>query len=175
MRFTPAALAAALLLATVSSTTLSAPAVAPISPASRAMQAEGERLEAVGSLSDAIGYLETALAADPRNAGAYIALGRIARAQQLPGKAIAYFRAAIALVPTSRAALLGSGQALADRGATDRAREQLTRLQALCGDQSCPEVGQLTAALGAAGERTALRTQDVVPRPVVQPSVPGTP
>ena len=169
MRFTPAALATALIFATVSSTSISAPArVAPISETSLAMEAEGRRLQAAGELDAAIGFFETALVADPRNANAYIGLGQIARVQDLPGKAIGYFREALALAPESRAALVGQGEAMVTRGALDKARQNLTRLQTVCGTAGCDEAMRLTAAITAAGARTALTTDDVMPRPTVE-------
>lgn len=169
MRFTPAAIATALTFSVVSSVSMSAPApAAPISELSRAMEAEGQRLLAAGELDAAAGYFETALVADPRNANAFIGLGRIARSQELPGKAIGFFREALALDPESRAALAGQGEAMVARGAVDRARQNLTRLQVVCGTAGCDEIAQLTSAITAAGARTALRTEEVMPRPTVE-------
>lgn len=169
MRFTPAAIGAALILATVSSASLGAPArPEPISALSISMQREGERLQSLGEYDAAIGYFETALAADPRNADAFIGLGQIARAQQLPGKAVGFFREALALQPEDRAALAGQGEALVQRGAVEKARANLVQLQALCGERRCPEIARLSAAINAAGQRTALRPEEVMPRPVVE-------
>lgn len=169
MRFTPAAIATALTLSVVSSNSMSAPApAAPISELSRAMEAEGQRLLAAGDLDGAAGYFETALVADPRNANAFIGLGRIARSQELPGKAIGFFREALALDPDNRTALAAQGEAMVVRGAVDRARQNLTRLQTVCGTGGCEEIAQLTTAITAAGARTALRTEDVRPRPTVE-------
>lgn len=169
MRFTPAACATALIFATVSSTSLSAPnPPQPISELSRQMEAEGQRLLAAGDLESAAGFFETALVADPRNANAFIGLGRIARAQELPGKAIGFFREALALDPENRTALAAQGEAMVVRGAVDRARQNLTRLQTVCGTGGCEEIAQLTTAITAAGARTALRTEDVRPRPTVE-------
>lgn len=167
MRFTPVSLAAAVLLATVSSTSLSAPArPTPISEVSRAMEAEARRLQDAGDLEGAIGFYETALAADPRNAAAFVGLGEIARAQDLPGKAIGFFREALALAPDDRGAIAGQGEAMVQRGALDKARQNLARLSALCGEQACDEVQRLTASINAAGARTAMRTDDTVPQTV---------
>lgn len=169
MRFTPAAIASALILATVSSTSLSAPAQpAPISELSRSMEAEARRLQGAGDLEAAIGFFETALVADPRNANAYIGLGEIARTQDLPGKAIGYFREALALAPENRSALVAQGEAMIQRGALDKARLNLARIQNLCGQTTCAEASRLTAAIAAAGARTALRAEDVMPRPTVE-------
>jgi Tfp pilus assembly protein PilF len=141
--------------------------VVPISPISLAMQAEAERLAQQGEVNAAAGYFETALAADPRNADAYVGLAKLARAAGLTGKAVAYFRAALALQPDNRAALLGEGEALAARGATDQARAALARLRTLCGVGLCPEVTALDAALSGATPRTALSVDDVRPQPVI--------
>lgn len=169
MRFMPAAFAAAAILMTVSSASISAPSrPRPISELSLAMQAEGARLQAAGDLDAAVGYYETALVADPRNADALIALGHVARSQNLPGKAIGRYREALALRPDDRAALAGQGGAYVERGAFDRARRNLAQLQALCGDQECVEVAALTIAINSAGQRTALNPEQVMPQPVIE-------
>jgi tetratricopeptide (TPR) repeat protein len=168
MRFTPTAIVAAAMLVTVSSASYgNMPAPRPISELSRTMQAEGERLYAAGEYDQAIGWFETALAADPRNADAYIGLGRIAQAQDLPGKAVGYFREALSLLPDDRRVIAAQGEALVQRGAVEKARENLARLQTLCGTADCPEAANLGAAISAAGSHTALRAEDVMPRPTV--------
>lgn len=171
MRLSPALLAAIFMAVGLTGATLGVPAAAQaLSPASVAMQQEGERLLAANDLDGATGYFETALAADPRNAAAYIGLGHIAVAQELPGKAIGFFRMALRLDPTNRVALGAQGAALVQRGALDKARTNLARLRGLCGGDSCPEVAALTAALASAGQRTALRPEEVLPQPVVEPA-----
>lgn len=176
MRFTPAAIAAALILATVSSTTLGAPArPAPIAAASVAMQREGERLRLAGELDDAIGFFETAIAADPRNVAAYVGLAAIARAQNLPGKAIAFYREALALSPQDRDALAGQGEALAERGAIEKASENLARVESLCGSRRCPEAARITAAITAANQRNAQRQAQAAADPVVPPATETAP
>ena len=168
MRFTPTAIVAAAMLVTVSSASYgNMPAPRPISELSRTMQAEGERLYAAGEYDQAIGWFETALAADPRNADAYIGLGRIAQAQDLPGKAVGYFREALSLLPDDRRVIAAQGEALVQRGAVEKARENLARLQTLCGTADCPEAANLGAAISAASSHTALRAEDVMPRPTV--------
>ena len=168
MRYTPAAVVSALFLATVSSTSMSAaPPPPPISDLSRAMQAEAERLQAEGHLDQASGYFETALAADPRNADAYVGLGRIAQAQNMPGRAIAYFREALAFDPNSRAIVAAQGEAMAQRGAVEKARQNLARVRTLCATQtSCPEArardGAIASAESAAATHTAQQTVQVI-------------
>jgi tetratricopeptide (TPR) repeat protein len=168
-RFVPVAIASSVALLIVSSGSIGEQhRPSPLSPLSIAMHAEGVRLLAERQADAAQGYFETALVADPRNADAFVGMGDVARAQNLPGKAIGYFREALALSPGHRVALLGQGQALVARGAIDRARENLAALQAQCGERRCAEVAALTNAINAAGERTALRPEEVMPRPVVE-------
>ncbi len=174
MRLTPSFMLATALVLGLSGASVGAPAAAQvIDPASRAMQAEGERLAAAGDLDGATSLFETALVADPRNPDAYVGLGRIAVSQALPGKAIGYFREALMLQPQSRTALAGQGTAYVARGAVDRARSNLANLQRICGADPCPEATQLAAAINAGAPRTALRPADVRPNPVVE-AVPAT-
>jgi tetratricopeptide (TPR) repeat protein len=167
MRFTPAFAVSALIAVTLSGTTVGAPLMAQaISATSITLQLEGERLREAGDYAAAIGFFETALTADPRNADAYVGLGRIATTQDLPGKAIGLFREALALQPTNRAALAAQGEAMLARGAIDRARSNLARLRTLCGTAGCPELAMLDQSINAAGERTVLRRAEVMPLPV---------
>lgn len=168
MRFTPAALAAAVIVSTMSTSSVGAPPrERPIAALSLDMQREAERLQAEGKLDEATGYFETALLADPRNTNAYIGLAQIAQAQTMPGKAVGLYREALELEPDNRAALAGQGVALIERGAIERARQNLARLETLCGTTRCDEAARLTSALATAGQRTALRAEDVAPQPVV--------
>jgi Flp pilus assembly protein TadD len=171
MRMSPAFMCAAAALVTLSAaapwTSVAAQAVNPVSTA---LQNEADRAVAAGNADQARGLYETALVADPRNAAAYVGLGRIALTQQLPGQAIAHFRSALMISPNSRAALAGQGVALVARGAVDRARSNLVRLQTLCGGDACPEARELAAAINGAGSQTVLRPADVMPAPVVEPA-----
>lgn len=153
-----------------SSTSIGAPAdqgIA-ISEASTAMQHQAETLRRNGDLEGAVGYYETALVADPRNISALVGLGDLARDRELPGKAVTYYRDALSQQPDNRDALAGLGAAYVARGATDRARATLAQLQQLCGEAACPQVAALTHALNTAGQRTALRPDEVLPQPVVE-------
>ena len=183
MRFSPAAIASAVILVTVSSASMGAPPqpAAPISATSRAMQSQADALQRAGDLDAATGFYETALAADPRNADAYIGLAMIARAQDLPGKAVGYYREALALAPDNRDVIAAQGEALIARGAVEKARQNLARLNELCGRARCPQAARLTQAINAAGERTALRPAEILPQPVVEAApaapaaIPATP
>ncbi len=103
-----------------------------IFPRSIALQHEGQKAQEAGDLDVAVGLYESALAADPRNRSAIIALAQVARAQGLPGKAIGLYREALVLDPNDVVALTGQGEALADKGALELAREKLTEAQRVC-------------------------------------------
>ena len=81
-----------------------------IFPRSIALQQEGHKAQDAGDLDAAIGFYESALAADPRNRSAIIALAQVARAQGLPGKAIGLYREALVLEPNDIVALTGQGE-----------------------------------------------------------------
>ena len=93
MRFSPIAVALALSLAAVSSVGNGQKPDDQINPKSIALLQQGEAYRRAGNLSGANDAIETALAVDPRNRAAFLALARVAQAQQLPGKAIRLYRA----------------------------------------------------------------------------------
>jgi len=146
MRITPAAAALALVLATVSSSSLSQKPDSQIDPRSLALLAQADAARKAGNLSGAQDLLETALAVDPRNRAAYVAAGRVAAAQGLPGKAIRLYRDALALDPNDTSALAAQGEAMVQKGAVERAKVNLARIVQICkGD--CPPGLQLGAAI----------------------------
>ena len=146
MRFSPAALGLALCIATLSSSSFSQRRDDQIDPRSLALLHQAEALRTAGNLSGAQDMLESALAIDPRNRGAYVALGRVAQGQGLPGKAIRFYRDALALDPNDTIALSGQGEAMVQKGAVERARVNLTRINQLC-KGNCPPALALNAAI----------------------------
>jgi Tfp pilus assembly protein PilF len=122
MRCSPMALALSLTLLTVSSGVNGQRADDQINPKSLALLAEGQSQLRAGNLTAANDALETALAVDPRNRAAFVALGRVAQAQALPGKAIAMYFEALALDPNDVTALSAQGEAMVQKGAVERAR-----------------------------------------------------
>ena len=146
MRFTPIALCAALALATMASVGQGQRPDDQIDPRSLALLQEAQAHGAAGRHDAAIDLLETALAIDPRNRGAFIALARVAMAQRLPGKAIRFYAAALQIEPNDVGALAGQGEAYVQRGAVDRARRNLERVRTLCG-QNCAQAATLAAAI----------------------------
>ena len=148
MRLTPIVLSLAIAAATMASAGHGQRPDDQIDPRSIALVAAGPGAAAPpASYDEAIDLLETALAVDPRNRGAYIALGRVAQAQRLPGKAIRYYAEALRLEPNDVNALAGQGEAYVQRGAVERARAQSRRAcRTLCG-QPCPQAQQLAAVI----------------------------
>lgn len=146
MRFSPVAMAMSLTLLTVSSVAIGQKADNQINPKSLALLAEGQSALRTGNLSTAQDLLETALAIDPRNRSAFVTLGRVAQAQQLPGKAIRLYFEALALEPNDVNALSAQGEAMVQKGAVERARANLVRVKALCKTECAPAT-QLAAAI----------------------------
>lgn len=173
MRLLPVALALGLGLATMSTSVRGQRADDQIAPVSLAYQTRGEALTASGQLAAATDALETALAVDPRNRGAYRSLARAAAAQGLYGKAIKLYGEVLALEPNDLAALQGQGDAMVQRGAVERARANLERIRKLCAS-GCAPATQLSAAI-AKGPPPAVVTAQakpvatVVPAPVTKP------
>jgi Tfp pilus assembly protein PilF len=91
--------------------------------------------------------LETALAVDPRNRGAFVDIARVAEKQHLYGKAFRMTNKALLLEPNDPDALAVQGEAMVEMGATARAQANLQKLQTICGAKACPQVAQLSAAI----------------------------
>lgn len=133
-----------------------------INPTSVELLKQGDALIASGRLMDAHDVLETALAVDPRNRAAFVSLARVAQKQKLYGKAIRLTNKALALEPTDRAALAVQGEAMVELGALPRARQNLARLQQLCGT-GCPEATVLASAISR-GSTVAQAKAPTVPK-----------
>ena len=161
MRISLVSAAAALALLSVSTSLNAQRADDQIDARSVALLERGKAARAAGDLDTANGLIESALAVDPRNRAGYLALAEIARAQGLPGKAIRFYREALTLEPNDQAALRGQGEAMVQKGAVERARENLARLKTLCGN--CADATQLAAAIAKGPPATA--TAQVVPAP----------
>lgn len=144
MRLTPVLLTLAIAAGTMASAGHGQRPDDQIDPRSTALVREAQA--AAANQNQAQDLLETALAVDPRNRDAYIALARIAQAQRLPGKAIRLYGDALRIEPNDVNALAGQGEAYVQRGAVERARRNLTRVQELC-RTACPQVAQLSAAI----------------------------
>ena len=168
MRFAPAAAALALALAVTAS--VGSAADRKPDPRAATLIAEGQAALAAGNVQAASDAFEAALALDPGYTPLFIELGKAAQADDLPGKAIAYYREALGRDPASLAAIAGEGAAMAQKGALEKARANLAKVESLCG-KSCPEARSLAAAIAAGpskkvmtAEATATTTTPVTPQ-----------
>ena len=117
-----------------------------IDPRSVALLEKGKAARAAGNLQGATDLIETALVVDPRNRPAFTTLAEIARAQGLPGKAIRLYRESLLLEPNDVAALKGQGEAMVQKGAVEKAKENLAKIQKLC-PKTCVEGTTLAAVI----------------------------
>jgi Tfp pilus assembly protein PilF len=146
MRLTPIALSVALALATMATAGHGQRPDDQIDARSLALLQQGQAQTAAGQYNEAIDLLESALAVDPRNRQAYVALARVAQAQKLPGKATRLYGEALKLEPNDVGALAGQGEALVQRGAVERAKRNLERIKTLC-NNPCPQATTLAAVI----------------------------
>ncbi|MFM9852587.1 MAG: tetratricopeptide repeat protein [Sphingomonadaceae bacterium] len=173
MRFSLPAVAMSLALITVSSVSFSQRPAVPLLPRSVALTEEGKTLLSSKKYDDANNALETALAVDPRNRTAFITLAKIAEAQELPGKAIRFYREALLLEPNDLDALAGQGGALVQKGALAKARENLARIKQLC-TSACAQQVTLAGLIEKGAATPVLSAQAVQPKPVVTPAPPAS-
>lgn len=115
-------------------------------PRAAALITQGRAAMAAGETQRAIDSFETALAVDPAYTPIFLELAEVARQEGLQGKAIRYYREALSRDPGNFAALSGEGAAMFEKGAIEKARRNLAKLQSMCGS-SCPETVALQAAL----------------------------
>ena len=146
MRVTAITAAAALMVLSVSTSLMAQRPDEAIDPRSLALIQEGRAAQAAGNIEGANDALESALAVDPRNRQAYVLLAEIAQDRGLPGKAIRFYREALALEPSDLAALRGQGEALVAKGAVERAKENLAKIQKICNGE-CNDARLLAAAI----------------------------
>ena len=171
MRLMPVALAAAIAVGTMASAGYSQRPDQQLDARSVALARQADAALVAGRHDEATDMFETALAVDPRNRSAYLGLARVAQAQRLPGKAIRLYQDALAIDPNDVSALAGQGEAYVQRGAVDRARRNLARLQQLCGSP-CPQATQLTAVIQRGPPvATAVATPPQT-QPAAQPEAP---
>ena len=95
------------------------------------------------------------------------------QAQQLPGKAIRLYSDALRLEPNDVNALASQGEAYVQRGAVDRARQNLQRVQSLCANP-CPQAQQLASVIqrGPPAEVLAAQRPEQGAPPATTPPAP---
>ena len=164
MRFAAPAAALALVLAMTASVGQSDDHV--IDPRASALIAEGRAAIAAGNPDLAVDAFESALTIDPAATSIFLDLAQAARLNGLQGKAIRYYRLALDREPDNLAALAGEGAALVEKGALEKARRNLAKLQSMCGDK-CPETRKLAAAIAQGPQPRVLTAEAVLPDAVV--------
>lgn len=158
MRFAPPAAALSLVLAVTASAGW-ADTREP-SPRAAVLIAQGEAALEAGNTQAANDAFEAALVADPGYTPLFLHLAETARRDEMQGKAIRYYREALDRDPGNLAAIAGEGEALAEKGAVEKARQTLAKVTSLCGE-ACPESRELAAAI-AAGPRVPVQTASIV-------------
>lgn len=157
MRFAPAA--AALSLALVMTASVGRADNQQPDPRASALITQGRAALAAGETQRAIDAFETALAVDPAYTPIFLELAEAARREGLQGKAIRYYREALSRDPGNFAALSGEGAAMFEKGAVEKAKRNLAKLQSMCGS-SCPETVDLQATL-ARGQQPRMASESV--------------
>ena len=160
MRFAPAAAALSLALALTASVSWGAQREP--EPRAALLIAQGQSASDAGDTQGAIDAYEAALTIDPGYTPILIHLAEVARQEQLQGKAIRYYREALVRDPRNVAAIAGEGEALVEKGALEKARLNLAKLESLCGG-GCAETTQLAAAIASGPKERVLTAEAVMP------------
>lgn len=164
MRHYPAALALSLLFAVSASVGQASDYVA--DPRASALVTEGRSLLDTGKTAEAIDAFEAALAIDPGYSDIYLDLADAARRDGMQGKAIHYYREALERQPDNLAAISGEGEALVEKGAVEKARRNLSKLESMCGE-NCAEAQKLAEAIQRTPAPKILAAEAITPDPVV--------
>ncbi len=165
MRYTPAALALSLLAAVTASVSISAPPV-PLDPRAALLVADGRRALASGDTNAAIDAYEAALVIQPGHVAIVLNLAEATRKQGLQGKALRYYREVLEGDPGNIYAISGEGMALVEKGAVERARRNLARLEQVCGN-SCAPAKDLAAAIQQGPTPQIVTAEAVQTKPTV--------
>ena len=160
MRFAPAALALSLVLGMTASIGKSADRDP--TPRAAMLIAEGRAALEAGQPQRAIDAYEAALTVDPGYTPIILELAEAARREGLQGKALRYYREALTRDPGNLAAISGAGAALVEKGAVDKARQNLAQLESICGSD-CPETRELAAVIQRGPQPEVLTAEAVMP------------
>jgi tetratricopeptide (TPR) repeat protein len=161
MRYTPAALALSLLAAVTASVSYSAPHEE-LDALATALLAEGNADLAAGRVNEAVGAYEAALVRKPGSVTVLLRLAEATRANGLQGQALRYYRDALETDPRNLMAIAGEGAALAEKGAVERARRNLARLESICGTD-CEATRQLASVIARGPVQRVLTAEAVAP------------
>ncbi|MDQ1156414.1 Tfp pilus assembly protein PilF [Sphingomonas sp. SORGH_AS 950] len=162
MRLTSLAAAAALAVVSLSTSLSGQRPDSQIDARSLQLLEQGRSLKAAGNLDGATDILETAVTVDPRNRAAFVLLAEVADARGLPGKAIRLYREALLLDPNDTRALRGQGEALVQKGAIARAKDNLAKIKTLC-KQDCGDATALAALIAKGPPVTTAQVDSKTP------------
>lgn len=165
MRYAPVAVALSLVVAMTGSMGSAKGTVE--NPRAGVLLKEGHAALAKGDIGIATDSFEAALAIDPANPSALIGLADAARRDGLQGKAIRYYREALERDPNNVVAISGEGGAMVEKGALEKARRNLTRLEGLCG-KGCAETADLAAAIARGPAPRVVSAEAVKPDPKIE-------
>jgi tetratricopeptide (TPR) repeat protein len=166
MRFSPAAIALSFTLAVMSSASIGGRADDHIDARSIALMQTGNQESDAGRFDNAISWYESALAVDPRNRPAYIAMARAVKAQGLDGKAIRFYTEALELEPNDQVALAEQADAMIAKGAIEQASKNIARLKTLC-RADCSAVDRLSLASSEASEKQQMQVSAADTNPTI--------
>lgn len=166
MRYLPMGIALSLLVAVTGSAGTAGVSVL-TDPRAKALVETGREQLGRGDIDAATDSFEAALAVDPGNPATFLALGDAARAAGMQGKAIHYYREALERDPNNLAALSGEGGAMAEKGALEKAKGNLARLEGLCG-RNCPEAQNLAGVIAKGPIAKVVSADAVKPDPAVE-------
>lgn len=164
MRYFPAACALSLLVAV--SASVGEAGTYQADPRAAALVSQGRAQLKAGTVDEAISSFEAALAIDPGYSAVYLNLAEAARLNGMQGKAIHYYRSAQLRDPGNLAAISGEGEALVEKGAVEKARRNLAKLESMCGTK-CPETKALAGVIAAAPKPKVLTAEAVQPDPEI--------
>ena len=164
MRYFPAALALSLMVGVTAS--VGDAQTAKLNPRAAALVAEGRADMEEGRLQDAISAFEAALTVSPGQPDIYLELAEVARREGLQGKAIHFYREALKREPNNYSAIAGEGQAMVEKGAVEKAKRNLAKLESMCG-ANCSQTRELASAIAAGPKPKVLTAEAVTPEPAV--------
>lgn len=167
MRFSPAAITLSACLLVMSSVSLGKRADYDISELSVDLVKRGDTAVKSGDNEEAAGLYETALAVDPRNRNAYIALARLMNTQGLKGKAIRYYSEALEIDPNDLSSLSEQADVMVSKKALEAAKKNLARLRILC-RSDCGRIDKLALSIDEADKQPALQASAVEIKPTAQ-------
>jgi tetratricopeptide (TPR) repeat protein len=165
MRFAAPAIALCLVAALTASGSYSSPPEQ-LDPHAQALLEQGRAALAAGDVEHATDAFEAALVVQPGSVPVLLELAAASRKVGLQGKALRYYRESLQIEPRNVMAISGEGEAMAEKGAIDKARKNLTRLESLCG-RDCPQAQELAAAIAKGPAPKVLTAEAVKPEPVI--------